>query len=73
VKDIFLGLGSSSPARLTGAGGLLVLSLIPVTVNGDRHCERDETFFVILDRATNAQFITDRATGTILNDDCGPS
>ena len=49
-----------------------VSSFIPVTVNGDRHCERDETFFVILDGAINAQFLTDRATATIVNDDCGP-
>jgi hypothetical protein len=42
---------------------------IPVTVNGDKNWEADETLTLVLSDATNAQIVRGAAVGTILNDD----
>lgn len=42
---------------------------VSITVNGDTECEGDESFFLNLSGAVNAALATDRATGTILDDD----
>jgi ELWxxDGT repeat protein len=46
-------------------------STLEVTVNGDRRCERDEVFFVLLDAAVNAVLGDSRGRARIVNDDCG--
>ena len=42
---------------------------ITISVRGDRTQEADETFFVNLSGATNAQIADGQGKGTILNDD----
>lgn len=46
--------------------------LIPVPVRGDTNIEPDETFFLLLDRVTDAKLETNRLPGVIINDDFAP-
>jgi Calx-beta domain len=46
---------------------------ITVSVNGDTVFEPDETFFVNLSNAVNAEIAKGQGTGTILNDDPAPT
>ena len=49
-----------------------ISTTVVVTIRGDRRCERDETFFVVLDSAVNGTLATPRGLAAIVNDDCGP-
>jgi ELWxxDGT repeat protein len=66
------------PRDYVAASGTLHLppgatsSTVEVTVNGDRRCEGDEVFFVVLDGAVNAVLGDSRGRARIINDDCGP-
>jgi ELWxxDGT repeat protein len=68
---------AQAPRDYVAASGMLQFApgstsmTVAVMVNGDRRCERDERFFVVLDSAVNATLGAARGTATILNDDCG--
>lgn len=47
--------------------------VLPITINGDTLSEADETFSVTLTSAQGAVLGTSTATGTITNDDTGPT
>jgi|GEM_PF-3445180 len=46
---------------------------ISIAVHGDSVFEANETFYLNLSNATNADFLVQQATGTILNDDAVPT
>jgi ELWxxDGT repeat protein len=48
-----------------------VSAIVDVWVRGDRRCESDETFTLVLSNAAGAELSDGDALGTIVNDDCG--
>ena len=69
---------ATAPSDYTTTSGTLTIpanstsATITVSVNGDATFELDETFFVNLSNATNANILDAQGVGTIINDDCFP-
>jgi len=63
--------GATSGTLVFGPGE--ISKTISVTINGDTVFEPDETFFVTLSNADNANITRAQATGTIVNDDLRPT